>query len=764
MKQLYYIVSDINVVDEPEARGSPQDGVITTEPSEYPQGEQPSERNLAPEMDFGRMRRIEGRGGPNVPQNCKFCKKPATKALIWCEHHAYVPCCDAHIQDGKDSIGDNEGLTEIEDIVDIPHKKAYSDTNVLPDGSGFAVGTVPSKSSEMNEFVTEIFESIGEASLCWDPKPEGVFDEQHAIDVAERLIQIVNASEDAPVAVREWNGVDLVIEWPKGSTRKGTGKDGKKWEREMFADYGFIKDTTSEDGEGVDVYVGDDKDSDLVWVVHQMKDGKFDEDKVMIDAGSGAQAEALYRKHYPNNGKDQFGGIDDYTVDEFMTEYLAKYMNKKPKYEVAARLLRQAHIDGTLIELNGELLVMWRPVSVRQWLQQMGLPGSAARSTPQGRVFKRTPQELLANPLAYGVTFDVAQRLRKLEPQDDVLVILADPALHKWEQNIRDMVGHGAMEVVTKYSPHNIRVGQLGDDIHPGSFVLSKVDEPDDGITLGQRGQVIDSDGDVVMVEMPSGICQMYRDDIALEALRLYPTTDEMRTDTYHDDNTGEGERIGDVEAPYSDGAGPLGVHEDDKDTNMVVHASAAYPIGEGLDPYLIGDLYTYNQLTPQHQHEVDNNWDKNIGRKFMWRRAYMPTNTIVSESKIWYDFNRNKKWEHADKERVLAIAERINDGAILTPLMVSPVGEKNGGLWEGYHRLRAAEILGLSELPVIVKIDPSTKDYFEMTATEPSESELDMEAVADNGDNLPDAYTNVDGNRQDLAIDRDPATEHMKY
>ena len=32
-----------------------------------------------------------------------------------------------------------------------------------------------------------ILQSIGEASLCWEPKPEGVFDSSKASEIGERL-------------------------------------------------------------------------------------------------------------------------------------------------------------------------------------------------------------------------------------------------------------------------------------------------------------------------------------------------------------------------------------------------------------------------------------------------------------------------------------------------------------------------------------------------------------------------------------------------
>lgn len=49
-----------------------------------------------------------------------------------------------------------------------------------------------------NELYTAIFEAIGEASMCWEPKPgKEVFDANKASDVAVRLcFKVANEIED----------------------------------------------------------------------------------------------------------------------------------------------------------------------------------------------------------------------------------------------------------------------------------------------------------------------------------------------------------------------------------------------------------------------------------------------------------------------------------------------------------------------------------------------------------------------------------------
>ncbi|VVB50664.1 Uncharacterised protein [uncultured archaeon] len=65
------------------------------------------------------------------------------------------------------------------------------------------------------------------------------------------------------------HGIECCIEWPKGAVRRykedGVMKDGKL----MKASYGYIPDTITADGEELDVYVGPNKSSKLVYLLLQ---------------------------------------------------------------------------------------------------------------------------------------------------------------------------------------------------------------------------------------------------------------------------------------------------------------------------------------------------------------------------------------------------------------------------------------------------------------------------------------------------------------
>lgn len=358
----------------------------------------------------------------------------------------------------------------------------------------------------------------------------------------------------------EFHGLPLVIEWEKGDTREGENADGEKWERKMKADYGYIHETEGEDGDGVDVYVGSD-DSDKVFVITQLRDGEYDEDKCMLGFSSPETAEHIYRQHYPNNGMDHFGEIEEISLDDFLTKYMAK------------------------------------------------------KTTNKKRRQKKT----------------------------------ATPA------------GNNMVEIID------------GIDGPTDGFV-SMFDSIDSGKTNTSEG------GD------PS--------------LKL-----------------GSSDKKGDVDAPYGHAIGPESEYMD-KDHEMRITMFAR--IGRGEDPYVDGIIYDYDDLIPQHQKDVTANWGddgKNGGQQYLWLRTTMKTADIISESEKWYRKNRNKKWGLEDRDRVLHLANLMMDGATITPLMVSPVGEPKGGCWEGYHRLAAADMLRISHLPVIIKIDPEDYEWQEKVA-----------------------------------------------
>ena len=115
-------------------------------------------------------------------------------------------------------------------------------------------------------------------------------------------------------------GLDVSIENPKGSERSGTAPDGKKWSVKMPAHYGYVKRTEGADGDQVDVYLGDQPDSDAVFVVDQVdaETGEFDEHKVFIGYSDPETVRTTYDAAFDDSkGPDRRQYVTKVTMAEF---------------------------------------------------------------------------------------------------------------------------------------------------------------------------------------------------------------------------------------------------------------------------------------------------------------------------------------------------------------------------------------------------------------------------------------------------------------
>lgn len=113
------------------------------------------------------------------------------------------------------------------------------------------------------------------------------------------------------------NGFDVTIEQPAGSVRSGKDANGKEWSVTMNNTYGYIRGTESVDGDHIDVFLGPDMNSDMVYVVDQVNtDGSFDEHKVMMGFSSLEDARSAYLSNY-EEGWQGLGNITGVALDEF---------------------------------------------------------------------------------------------------------------------------------------------------------------------------------------------------------------------------------------------------------------------------------------------------------------------------------------------------------------------------------------------------------------------------------------------------------------
>lgn len=129
-------------------------------------------------------------------------------------------------------------------------------------------------------------------------------------------------------------GLPITIENPKGSIRRGTDANGKKWEQVMNNTYGKIRRTEGVDGDHIDVFIGPNLNSERVFVVDQLNQdtGEFDEHKVMLGFDSIDEAQAAYLSNY-EEGWRGMGPVTEVTMDEFKKWIDSSHRKTKPFVE-----------------------------------------------------------------------------------------------------------------------------------------------------------------------------------------------------------------------------------------------------------------------------------------------------------------------------------------------------------------------------------------------------------------------------------------------
>lgn len=162
------------------------------------------------------------------------------------------------------------------------------------------------------------------------------------------------------------DGMDVTIENPKGSIRKGRDADGKEWQSEMHNDYGYIRGTKAVDNDHIDVFLSDDPEHGNVYVIDQVdpKTGKFDESKVMYGFSSEQEARDAYLSNYEEGWKG-LGKITEVTKEEFKKWIDSSTRKTKPFSEYASVKPLGGNAQNKIIvevfrEWNGKLRKKYR--------------------------------------------------------------------------------------------------------------------------------------------------------------------------------------------------------------------------------------------------------------------------------------------------------------------------------------------------------------------------------------------------------------------
>lgn len=136
-----------------------------------------------------------------------------------------------------------------------------------------------------------------------------------------------------------FSGLDIAIENPRGSYRRGVDANGVEWETQMRHHYGYFVGTKAIDGDEVDVFLGENEQAKRVFIVNQVvpETGQFDEHKVMLGFDSPTQAKAAYMANYEKDWRG-FGGMVSMPVEEFKSWVMSKRAMAPAKVDISKML------------------------------------------------------------------------------------------------------------------------------------------------------------------------------------------------------------------------------------------------------------------------------------------------------------------------------------------------------------------------------------------------------------------------------------------
>ena len=144
-------------------------------------------------------------------------------------------------------------------------------------------------------------------------------------------------------------GFKITIENAKGSKRYWKDANGKTGFNLMRNHYGYFSNSLGHDGDHIDVFLGDNQDSNNVYIVDQnMADGSFDESKVMLGFNSKAEAKDAYMSNFSKGWKG-FRNITGVSKDFFKKWLYDGCKQRKPfadYVDVAKRKINESNGQG----------------------------------------------------------------------------------------------------------------------------------------------------------------------------------------------------------------------------------------------------------------------------------------------------------------------------------------------------------------------------------------------------------------------------------
>ena len=152
------------------------------------------------------------------------------------------------------------------------------------------------------------------------------------------------------------DGMNITIEQPKGSIRRGKDASGKEWESEMHNTYGYIRGTEGVDGDHIDIFLSDNPNEGNVFVVDQVnKDGSFDEHKVMYGFSDKESARQAYLSNY-EDGWQGLGNITEVSKEEFKKWIASSKRKTKPFAEYKGIIKSNKSVSSPVVMSEDEYL------------------------------------------------------------------------------------------------------------------------------------------------------------------------------------------------------------------------------------------------------------------------------------------------------------------------------------------------------------------------------------------------------------------------
>lgn len=151
-------------------------------------------------------------------------------------------------------------------------------------------------------------------------------------------------------------GYDISIEQPAGSVRSGKDASGKKWSVTMKNTYGYIRGTEGVDGDHIDVFLGQNPESDKVFVVDQVNpDKSFDEHKVMMGFDRLEDARKAYLSNY-EEGWQGLGNITEIPLGDFKKWIDSSHRKTKPfaDYKIARGVKSAEKTNNQMVNAGNE--------------------------------------------------------------------------------------------------------------------------------------------------------------------------------------------------------------------------------------------------------------------------------------------------------------------------------------------------------------------------------------------------------------------------